>query len=121
MTLEVGDAGLGVTVGRTDDPGVPALVRDLFGPAALVDGDVRKDVRGLRHRLLVAARDARPEGRLVVVVGVTDPARRARVMTDLRTFLVRLSGSLAALDLTAPVGPIALPGGDALMVEVREA
>ncbi len=120
MTLRVGPGGLGPTVGRVADPELPALVAALFGPEALPGGAVRKDVRGLRHRLLVAARDASAAGGpLTVEVAVPDPGRRARVLTDVRTFLVRLTGSLAPVDLTAPVGPVGLPSGDELVVEVR--
>ncbi len=113
------DGGLGSTVGRLAAPDAAEVVVALFGPEGVVDGEVRKDLRGLRHRLLLAAQDAREDGRLEVVVGVEAETRRARVLTDVRTFLVRLGGTLEPIDLARPFGPVTLPNGDALVVEVR--
>ena len=118
--MTVGDAGLGPTVGRRVDAGdesLVALVRTLFGPAAIVAGGaIRHDVRGLRARLLEqAARALGPEGtgQLVVVNAARDPRRRARVDTDVRTFHARLAGSLD------PPRAVPLPDGRTLHVELR--
>ena len=116
--MTVGDAGLGPTVGRRVDAGdttLVALVRALFGPAAIVEGGaVRHDVRGLRALLVEEAARALDDGApLVVVNAATEPRRRARTATDVRTFHARLARSLA------PPPEVALPDGRTLHIELR--
>ena len=118
--MTAGDAGLGPTVGRcvdACDEEIVGLVRVLFGPAGIVGGGaVRHDVRGLRAALLEEAARALGDGgdgRLVVVNAATDPRRRARIDTDVRTFRARLAGALDPPDL------IGVPDGRTLRVELR--
>jgi hypothetical protein len=53
------------------------------------------------------------DGALVVVNAATDPRRRARVDTDVRTFHARLAGSLE------PPADVRLPDGRTLRIELR--